>query len=423
MGKRKTWSWSTGERPHTVAVYELRGGSTLYGRWFDPALKRQGEKFPYRRLNLKHRDKDAAKLWATTKAGQLMAGMTDALTSKVPTVGLVFGDYGEALANSDKCPQREHHERRTMEMWSAYLGDTFDLRELEVGQWNRFKRDRERGALGPRGQRVAPEDQRPVGKRVIQADCDWLHQVYAWAMANPRPSAPYVSVNPLDNRKAFTRPTQVDATIQRPVTTWERYLATREVAPQVMMERRMNGTRETVPSYLLELVDLAWWTGHRIGAIRQLRYSDLRLDEGDHGAIAWPEMTDKTGKPHNVPLSEPSRAAIGRILTARPSIGAVYLFPSPTNPEEPIKRQLPRDWLLKAEELAELPKLEQGLWHPYRRGFATERKEEPIADLARAGGWSEHGETLRRCYLHPDPATLRKVVNHGVDRWRQAVSG
>ena len=171
------------------------------------------------------------------------------------------------------------------------------------------------------------------------------------------------------------------------------------------------------------MVALAWWTGHRIGAIRKLRYSDLRLDDGDHGAIEWPEDTDKTGKPHNVPLSEPSRAAIGRVLAARPKVGAAYLFPSPTNPEEPISRQLPRDWLLKAEVLAGLAKLPQGLWHPYRRGFSNERKHMPIVDLARAGGWAESGETLRRCYLHPDPATLRKVVDQGVDRWRQAVGG
>jgi len=423
MGKRKTWSWSTGERPHTVAVFESRPGSTLYGRWYDKALKDQGERYPYRRLNLKTRDKAAAKLWATRRAGELMAEVPTALTSRVPTVDLVFPAYGEALSETDKCDQRKNHEERTMEMWATFLGPHLDLRELTVAQWTRFKRDRASGALSPRGKPVDSKDRRAVGPRVVQADCDWLRQLYAWARANPRPSDSFVTVNPLDNKSAFPRPTQIDATIERPVADWDRYYATMKVAPQVTMDCRWNGKRVPVRSYLPELLDIAFWTGHRIGAIRQLQYCDLQLDEGPQGAIRWPEHSDKTGKPHTVPMNEPTRAAVGRVMAARPGVGMAYLFPSPTNRAEPITPQLARDWLLRAETIAKLPKLGQGCWHPYRRGFASMRKDMPIVDLARAGGWAESGETIRRCYQHPDEATLRQVVDVGVDRWRKAVGG
>jgi len=134
-----------------VAVFESRPGSTLWGRWYDTALKEQGERYAYRRLNLKTRDKAAAKQWAKERAGELMAGVPSALTSRVPTVDLVFPAYGEALADSQKCQQRKDHEERTMEMWATFLGPHFDLRELTVAQWTRFKRDRASGALSPRG--------------------------------------------------------------------------------------------------------------------------------------------------------------------------------------------------------------------------------------------------------------------------------
>lgn len=194
-----------------------------------------------------------------------------------------------------------------------------------------------------------------------------------------------------------------------------------KVAAQVTMDCRWNGKRLPVRSYLPELLDLAFWTGHRIGAIRQLQYCDFQLDEGPHGAIRWPVQTDKTGKPHTVPMNEPTRAAVRRAMAARPGVGKAYLFPSPTDRAEPIKPQLVRDWLLRAETLAGLPKLGQGCWHPYRRGFASMRKDMPIVDLARAGGWAESGETIRRCYQHPDEATLREVVDVGVERWREAI--
>ena len=34
------------------------------------------------------------------------------------------------------------------------------------------------------------------------------------------------------------------------------------------------------------------------------------------------------------------------------------------------------------------PKLDGGLWHPYRRAWAISRKHLPTVDVAAAGGWS-----------------------------------
>ena len=43
-------------------------------------------------------------------------------------------------------------------------------------------------------------------------------------------------------------------------------------------------------------------------------------------------------------------------------------------------------WLTRAEKLAGLPKLSGGLWHCYRRAFATELRSAPVQDVAELGG-------------------------------------
>jgi hypothetical protein len=51
-----------------------------------------------------------------------------------------------------------------------------------------------------------------------------------------------------------------------------------------------------------------------------------------------------------------------------------------------------------------------GLWHAYRRKWATERKHLPLKDVAAAGGWNDVA-TLLKVYQQPDPATLLVVMS------------
>ena len=169
---------------------------------------------------------------------------------------------------------------------------------------------------------------------------------------------------------------------------------------------------KTIRSHLSEILDIVSGTGRRLSAVLQLQYGDLQLQDGPHGAIRWPADTDKTGRETLVPIGPLVRAAIDRVLRERPGIGQAYLFPAPGDLAKPVSRHLAAKWLQQAEKLADLEKLNGGLWHTYRRKWATERKHLPDADVAAAGGWA-NSNTLRLVYQQADQETMLRVVLEG----------
>ena len=76
----------------------------------------------------------------------------------------------------------------------------------------------------------------------------------------------------------------------------------------------------------------------------------------------------------------------------------------------PASRQLASDWLKRAYRLTGIERPRQGLWHPFRRKWATDRKEYPLRDVAAAGGWQDVPTLLM--YQQPDQDTLREVIDH-----------
>ncbi len=97
-----------------------------------------------------------------------------------------------------------------------------------------------------------------------------------------------------------------------------------------------------------------------------------------------------------------SAAAMDELRRAQRKIGSatVYLFPSRRHPSGHIPGDMLGEWLREAERRANLPKLVGGLWHPYRRGWASERMHYPLKAVADAGGWKDV-TTLVRCYQQP----------------------
>jgi hypothetical protein len=83
-----------------------------------------------------------------------------------------------------------------------------------------------------------------------------------------------------------------------------------------------------------------------------------------------------------------------------------------------MKPELLTQWLAVAEGEGKLPKLAGGLWHPYRRKWASERMHLPLKAVADAGGWKDIA-TLTTCYQHTDDVTLLAVMSEPRKRREQ----
>jgi hypothetical protein len=123
-----------------------------------------------------------------------------------------------------------------------------------------------------------------------------------------------------------------------------------------------------------------------------------------------------------LPLSKESGVSVREHLRLFVDRRTGPLFPRDKDPSRPVDRWFMSRRLRKAYERAGVEPLKGGLWHPFRRKFATERKHMPLKDVALAGGWKE-ARTLLECYQQPDDATLQQVVLEAPKLWADGLSG
>jgi integrase len=194
--------------------------------------------------------------------------------------------------------------------------------------------------------------------------------------------------NPL---KGLPYPKQ--STPRRPMLTDDQYRTTLTIS------------RTLSPLFELALV-VTHETGHRIGSVRLLRWSDVDIERG---RIRWRAENDKIAFEHETIATDTVLDALDRARREQHAIGDAWVFPAPGNTKQPCSRHLMRDWWQRAEVLARVARV-QGLgWHSLRRKFATEMKNTPLKDLRYLGGWKEP-RTVLRCYQRPDDVTMREAL-------------
>lgn len=93
-------------------------------------------------------------------------------------------------------------------------------------------------------------------------------------------------------------------------------------------------------------------------------------------------------------------------------VGSGPLFPSASDPDEPITKDIACRWFRRAEahedvEMDPMPR--NRTWHGHRAKFARETKHLPDEDRAAVGGWKSTA-ILRRVYGGPDQDTMLRVV-------------
>jgi integrase len=397
--KKPAWAESVGPYGHRIRVFEDINSGILYGEMRDPS--RAGA---YRSISLRHRDKELEIKWAHEQVAKWMNKEEDMRNQK-PTAAFVLCLYLEHQTPTKVESERAADARRA-EMFTRVLGAQKDLSLLSLRDWQFFCEARRTGQINARGLRVDAADRETVRDGTVSADLGFLLMVLNWASRWRSADGRYLmSENPA---RGYPLPTERNP--RRPVVSEDRFQRVRKVAATVTMVRGFGRAKEITPTYLPELLDLANGTGRRISAILALRYQDLRLSEGPHGSIQWPAATDKAKKTSLVPLNADARDALNRVLAVRPGIGAAFLFPAINDARRSVSPEVASAWLIKAEQLAGVPKHDGSLWHAYRRKWATERKFLPAADVAAAGGWSDQS-TLTNIYQQADQATMYRVVS------------
>lgn len=187
--------------------------------------------------------------------------------------------------------------------------------------------------------------------------------------------------------------------------------------PWITLERyeKLKAVADQLPPAFPCLLSVAWETGHRISAILALRWQDVSFATSKaypDGTLRWYADVQTNKKQHDavVPMNERALQALEKYRALCPGVASAWVFPSRTNPTEPLGPHVSKRWLRRAEELAGLAHEPRGAWHAFRRGWATKRKHLPLVDVAEAGGWARDSATLMKCYTHPDPATTLAVV-------------
>ena len=322
------------------------------------------------------------------QADQFAAGFIDAPNGKAEaepaplTLERLFEIYGDEVTPT-KAEMSQLHDRTAMKMFLGFLGPHRRPETLSQRDWDRFIRERGAGRVGPSG--------KPVSNRMIERDLKFLLAVLNWAAkSRDEHGRLLLEANPL---RGLRVPKQKNPT--RIVLAEEEYQALLGVSRQV-------GWR-----FHVALV-LAHETGHRIGAIRKLRWSDIDI-EGR--AIRWRAEHEKTGYEHRTPATADALAALEEARSKGLGGADAPVLPAPRNPSKCASSERAHLWWKRAERLAALePKPGRG-WHSLRRKFASDLMDQPLKVLCELGGWRE-AKTVLQCYQRADEAQLRNALEN-----------
>ena len=154
------------------------------------------------------------------------------------------------------------------------------------------------------------------------------------------------------------------------------------------------------------MLTLARDTGHRISAIRQLRWSDVYLDKK---VVTWRAENDKTELQHTTALTDGLVTLLGRARRKRLSIADGWILVDARDESMPMSRQQARAMWDRLAKTAGIPTGQRFGWHAMRRKFATDLKAMPLRDLAHAGGWKSTA-TILEAYQQPDLELQRRML-------------
>ncbi|MXW09155.1 MAG: tyrosine-type recombinase/integrase [Gammaproteobacteria bacterium] len=333
--------------------------------------------------SLKHRDWSRAKRQADEFAAGFAKPEPNGKKEAEPlTLERLFDIYGEEVTPT-KGENKRRHDRAAMRMFLGFFGRDRNPGTLSRRDWDRFIRARRAGQVGLSGA--------PVSNRTIAYDLKLLVAVFNWASkSRDEQGRLLLEASPLRGLKT---PTEKNPT--RVILSEDEYQALLRVSRDVDWRFR------------IALV-LAHETGHRIGAIRHLQWSDIDLEAG---TVRWRAEHEKTGYEHTTPVTAEAVAVLAEARKKTLGSGDAPVLPAPRNRSKCVSAERVRIWWHKGQRLAGLePKRGRG-WHSLRRKFASDLMNQPLKVLCELGGWKTP-HTVLECYQRADEGQLRTALDN-----------
>ena len=334
--------------------------------------------------SLKHRDWSRAKRQADEVAAGFAVDEPNGNGEAEPeplTLGTLFEIYGEEVTPT-KGERSQKYDRGALQMFLRFFGKDRRPATLSQRDWDRFIRARRAGKVGPSGL--------PVSDRTVERDLRFLLAALNWAARSRNEAGGLLlDSNPL---KGLRVPREKNPT--------------RVVLSQAEYEALLRVSAEIDWRFRVALV-LAHETGHRIGAIRQLRWSDIDMGAG---VIRWRAEHEKSGFEHRTPVTDDALSVLEEARKKNRRTGDAPVLPAPKDSARSVSHPLVRDWWKRAEALAGLERKRGRGWHSLRRKFASDLMDQPLKVLCELGGWRT-AQTVLQCYQRPDEDRLKKALD------------
>ncbi len=380
MTAKRGWSYCAGKRGRNrVRVFEHPECGILFVEYYERDLT--SGKSKRIRCSLGHRDTREAEKQADQIAAAMLVDLPDRATDI--TLGRLFDIY-EAEVSGTKGKEKQAHDKRTARMLLQFFGKDRKAHSLNVRDVSAFISKRREGTVGPSSER-----KRRVRNRQIEYDLKFLMAVLNWGTKARESGRPLIDRHPLSGIRL-----PKEQSPHRPRMSNADYSALIVSAEEV--DWRLK----------LALV-LAHETGHRIGAITKLRWSDVDFEKKN---IRWREDNDKAGREHVTPILDKCLEALTEARSHRLAVGDAWIFPAPRKPDRPCSRDQMARWFRKAADLAGVQFQPRTGFHSLRRKFASDYAHVPLALLCALGGWKDH-RTIIECYQQPDEDEMRSALS------------
>ncbi len=385
------WSCSLGWRGCRVRVVQRQPGGTFHRVVWIPGRGRN-----YASLETPDRAEAQRRAVAFLEA---VIGNDGTIPPTPLTLGDLVTKYQQEASGYQANTKRTQEQKRASVIrLVGFFGSEKRVAHLTPNDIERFAAARRAGL------RVNGRVFTPVRDNAVRHDLAVLRTMVLWAARERRSDGSFLlAENPLRGVKL---PREQDP--RRPVATFDRFEKVQRAMQELSTTAPQGRGRGRWLRAELALV-LVEATGRRIGAIRGLRWSDIRFDTP---SIGWRAEFDERRRERVVPIPEPLAQALRAFQVRLGAVGDAWVFPC-AGKDEPWPREVFLQLLTRAEHHAGVEHVDGGGWHMYRRKWATEREDLPLKALMEAGGWKDL-QTLVTCYQHPSDESILRVMAHPV---------